>query len=324
MKKLIPVLFVFVLVLGLVFAQEAFADYKDGDPCPADGCDGTLVVECSTENPQVHRYYCTKCDFGASEDHWGGTASCTSAAVCEGCGAEYGAAGSHTPGKAVKEKIKEATCNDEGSHDEMVYCSACGKELSRKQVKDEALGHDYQPWPGHETITRMYFHCTRCDSFYWEHNSLTWNMKWNFVRYENGEHVHYKATSLGPDYAGVLTVIPLYEDERDKTGEIGLYLTPDDVYVWTWEHENRIELKRDGALLAFDVRDVNPQMFGLKEEQQPDYYVFTLTPSEEGWIVRIEAVMGEEKIPAQELKGVTLTLNGKETEITSNGVYKAE
>lgn len=325
MKKLIPILLSLVLVLALFPAREAGADYKNGEECPHKN-DGKLVVEPSSSDASQHKYYCDTCDFGATEAHWGGEATCTSGPVCKGCGAVYGSALGHKPGSAVKEKVTAATCNEGGSYDEVVYCSVCGKEISRKSVKVDNLGHDWQRWDGHETITRMYFKCTRCGGIHWEHNSETWNMKWDFVRYANGEHVkYYKAYSTGPDYNGTLTVEPLWQSERDDTDEIGLYMTPDDVYVWVWENENRIELVRDDATLALDPREITPEMFGLKEEDAPDYYVFSLTPAEDGgWLVKAEALKGEERIPALELKRITLTLAGKETEITENGVYKAE
>ncbi len=41
----------------------------------------------------------------------------------------------HTPAKAVKENVRNATYDKEGSYDEVVYCSVCGKEISRKTVK---------------------------------------------------------------------------------------------------------------------------------------------------------------------------------------------
>ena len=47
----------------------------------------------------------------------------------------------HTPKIAVKENEKAATCTKEGSYDEVVYCSTCGKELSRITKKVEKLVH---------------------------------------------------------------------------------------------------------------------------------------------------------------------------------------
>ena len=150
-------------------------------------------------------------------------------------------------------------------------------------------------------------------------------MKPGLVRYANGDAVDYRASATGPDRDGVLTIMPIKHSERDSTDDISLYMTPDDVYVWVWEKMNRIELVRDGVTLALDPREITPEMFGLKEEEKPDWYVFTLTPSgKDGWLVRAEALIGEKRIPAEELKGFTLTAAGKETAITANGVYAGE
>ncbi len=48
-----------------------------------------------------------------------------------------------TPAEAVKENKKDATCTEAGSYDLVVYCSdpECGKEMSRKTVEVEVLGH---------------------------------------------------------------------------------------------------------------------------------------------------------------------------------------
>ena len=51
----------------------------------------------------------------------------------------------HTPGDAVKENIKDATCTAAGSHDEVIFCTNCGKELERNNVTDKALGHTEKP-----------------------------------------------------------------------------------------------------------------------------------------------------------------------------------
>ena len=52
------------------------------------------------------------------------------------------ATGNHTAGKPVKENAKDASCTEAGSHEEVVYCTVCNKELSREKIVDEALGHD--------------------------------------------------------------------------------------------------------------------------------------------------------------------------------------
>ena len=48
----------------------------------------------------------------------------------------------HTPGAAVKENEVPATETSPGSYDEVVYCSVCGEELSRKNIEIPMLTHD--------------------------------------------------------------------------------------------------------------------------------------------------------------------------------------
>ena len=47
----------------------------------------------------------------------------------------------HVKGKVKIENATEATCEEGGSYDEVVYCTVCNKELSRTTVKTEAKGH---------------------------------------------------------------------------------------------------------------------------------------------------------------------------------------
>lgn len=51
----------------------------------------------------------------------------------------------HTPGAAVRENEVPATCTKDGSHDEVIYCTVCQTEISRKTVTDKATGHKEQP-----------------------------------------------------------------------------------------------------------------------------------------------------------------------------------
>ena len=45
----------------------------------------------------------------------------------------------HTPGEVAQENIVEATCTAAGSYDEVVYCSICHAELSRKHIVIDKL-----------------------------------------------------------------------------------------------------------------------------------------------------------------------------------------
>ena len=52
----------------------------------------------------------------------------------------------HTPDEAIRENEKAPTCTATGSYDEVVCCSVCGEELSRKTVTVEAAGHQWGAW----------------------------------------------------------------------------------------------------------------------------------------------------------------------------------
>ena len=47
----------------------------------------------------------------------------------------------HTAGEAVRENEKEPTCTEKGSYEEVVSCTVCEEEVSRKTVEVAALGH---------------------------------------------------------------------------------------------------------------------------------------------------------------------------------------
>ncbi|MBQ8085092.1 MAG: leucine-rich repeat protein [Lachnospiraceae bacterium] len=49
----------------------------------------------------------------------------------------------HISSEAVKENVVAETCEEEGTYDEVVYCSECNKELSREEKKIPAKGHIY-------------------------------------------------------------------------------------------------------------------------------------------------------------------------------------
>ena len=51
----------------------------------------------------------------------------------------------HIAGETKIENTTESTCEVGGSYDEVVYCTVCGKELSRTTVKTEAKGHKWNP-----------------------------------------------------------------------------------------------------------------------------------------------------------------------------------
>ena len=64
--------------------------------------------------------------------------------TCEHCGDIYTeniSALGHTPTAAIKENEVAATCTAAGSYDEVIKCSVCGTEISRKTVATDPTGH---------------------------------------------------------------------------------------------------------------------------------------------------------------------------------------
>ena len=76
-------------------------------------------------------------------------ATCTTAGytthTCSGCNASYTdsetAALGHTSAAAVEENRTESTCTVAGSYDSVVYCSACGAEISRETIALSLAAH---------------------------------------------------------------------------------------------------------------------------------------------------------------------------------------
>ena len=90
----------------------------------------------------THKHTCQRQGCGASEigNHAGGTATCTTKAVCVVCGLEYGDYG-HTPSEPVEENIQPATCKQSGSYDKVTYCMVCGNVVSRETIALGKLQH---------------------------------------------------------------------------------------------------------------------------------------------------------------------------------------
>ena len=105
------------------------------------------VVYCSVCQTEISRTTVTDKALGHNWDSTTGKCKrCETACdhkwtngKCDTCGYTC----QHVGGDAVKEKEVPATCTKDGSHDEVVYCTICKSEVSRKTVTDKALGHTW-------------------------------------------------------------------------------------------------------------------------------------------------------------------------------------
>ena len=117
---------------------------------------GSIVVEnnvapdCVNNGSYDNVVYCTVCDAELSREtitvnalgHTeGAEATCTTAQVCTVCNTTLVAALGHTEGTTVVENNLDPDCVNNGSYDNVVYCTVCDAELSRVTVKVDALGH---------------------------------------------------------------------------------------------------------------------------------------------------------------------------------------
>lgn len=115
---------------------------------------GHITPNLSCENKDV----CTRC--GETIDalgHKWKEATCETPKTCERCGAIEGEALGHEPTDPVEKTIIEATCTEGGTVAEIVYCSRCNSELSKKEKTTAALGH-----------TVAFGVCERCKSEIYE------------------------------------------------------------------------------------------------------------------------------------------------------------
>ena len=119
--------------------------------------DAALGHDMQTEFDETNHWTkCSRCDEATEAvAHFGGTATETEQAVCEGCNQPYGGLATHECSFGEWETKTPATC--EAAEVEVRKCE-CGKEET--QTGDAALGHDMQT---EFDETNHWTKCSRCD-----------------------------------------------------------------------------------------------------------------------------------------------------------------
>ena len=117
----------------------------------------------------------------------------------------------HTEAPVVVENNVNPDCVNEGSYDNVIYCSACGVELDRETVIVDPLGHEYGEWidviePSCvDTGVLGHYNCGRCHlDFDGEYNELT----------------DLVIPAKGHDYGDLIPEIPV---QCEKDGQIAYY-----------------------------------------------------------------------------------------------------
>ena len=132
--------------------------HTDGDAdYICDACGTDLCVEHTVETLGAKAPTCT--ESGLTEGKK--CATCGEVIVAQTVIPALG----HTEGDAVKENEVAPDCVNQGSHDNVVYCTVCAEELSRETVMTDATGHSYTDYvsDGNATCTEDGTKTAVCD-----------------------------------------------------------------------------------------------------------------------------------------------------------------
>ena len=130
-----------------ISADTTFTAKLTTTPHKAQTLDSDIVdATCGKDGSKTVTTSCSDCGYVISVEH----------------NVVIPATGNHTPAAAVKENVKAATCETAETYESVVYCSVCGKELSRTQMTGEAaLGHKWGKWKHVEGTERADAQMTR-------------------------------------------------------------------------------------------------------------------------------------------------------------------
>ena len=261
-----------------------------------------------------HKPSCRKCDtFFFLEAHTPHiAATCTSGPLCV-CGAECGEPDTVNGHNWITDVAVAATCTATG-FTEGRHCTRCGETVAQTEVP--ALGHDWVVTG--RTITRLQLVCRTCWTSAWQHNWNSRNLLPGLVRDEQGEAADYAAHISFIQAKRVMTLVPAGGEDEP----VFLYLTAENVAEWVQEGLDAVIFRRGKSQLRIELKELSPDWFPLEAGQVPEGYAFHLQPQDGGWLVKAEALVGEKRIEARSLSGVTLTQGYASVGVPENGVYR--
>ena len=152
----------------------------------------------------------------------------------------------HTPGAAETTDVVDATCEADGSHNEVVHCTTCGEVLSVKKIVDPAIGHDWSAW---KTVKRA----TEEEEGLQSHKCA---------------HCGKEETRTLPKLAHVhsLTPVPAKESTCDEEGNIAYWQCT--CGAWFFDAEAKQEILDADAILT-DRKDHTPDEPEVRDVVHP-------------------------------------------------------
>ena len=128
-------------------AGETALGHTDGETV----VENEVAADCENDGSYDNVVYCSICEAEISREtitvgalgHLY-TNDCDTTCNREGCTETREP--THTPADVVVENEVAADCENDGSYDNVVYCSVCGVETSRQTITVDALGHAMGAW----------------------------------------------------------------------------------------------------------------------------------------------------------------------------------
>ena len=178
----------------------------------------------------------------------------------------------HTPGSPVQENVIAAKCTEDGSYDEVVYCTDCNEEISRINKTVGKLGHKYKAeitYPTFNTPGYTTYTCERCGDNYVE-NEIK-------VLGDTVEEVFYQSTDE-PDFTNHTLVLARIDSNYNVT-------IPKVIVLSGAQKEANYFVKVDGDIAGYEKVNVTPEEnVTLKSSNKSDQ-VATISQDKTTWKV---------------------------------------
>ena len=166
------------------------------------------------------------------------------------------------PGEPVIEN-DTATCTKDGTKDIVIYCTKCGKELSRETVISYAKGHHYEESIDSHYHTKTVHTCSECGDFYYDALVVDYTKNYDYIMFTESEE--YK------EYSSVLKewYKELFDDCMEVLGSTKNYSSDDKTVASTSYKAIPVNV---GKNFVSSFRHNNPQFYFLSSTYAWSHY----------------------------------------------------